>query len=87
MPVTDFPGRVLNARAPEWIGLHAELACLKNATEENVIGATLYVAGVTWSGNLVRSKPCEFCWPVLQDSGLSRVVWLEPNGFAALHKL
>lgn len=80
VPATEFPGKALNPRAPEWIGLHAELACLKKATEEQISGSTLYVGGVTWSGNLLLSKPCEFCWQVLEQLELARVVWHTPAG-------
>lgn len=80
LAVSDILGKVFNPDAPEWIGLHAEMACIRRARPDQLVGATLYVGGVTASGNIVTSKPCHWCYDVLSRTGISRIVWHDTAG-------
>lgn len=64
------------------VSYHAEAVALRRAGE-NAIGATLYVARMTLSGNLGLAKPCERCQPLLVEQGIHTVVWTTSSG---LHK-
>jgi tRNA(Arg) A34 adenosine deaminase TadA len=78
--VQDCGGQVFNPHAPEWIGLHAEMSCLKRASDRQIEGATLYVGGVTQAGKLITTAPCDWCGHILDMSGLFAVVWHDSIG-------
>lgn len=74
-PADTSSFRVVNPKAPEWMGIHAEIDCLRRATPEQIEGSTLFVGGVKPSGGLIVTKPCQYCEEILRDSELSAVVW------------
>lgn len=84
LSVSECYGRSANPKAPEWIGLHAEIACLRRVTEPS--GAVLYVGGVTASGALLLSKPCKWCWDSIKEAGIVAVVWHDPDGITHTHR-
>lgn len=79
-PASDFPGVSFNQFAPTYIGLHAEMDCIRLATSESIAGSTLYVAGVNPSGGLLLSKPCDTCMETIIEAGIRKVVWHDTNG-------
>lgn len=54
---------------------HAEEVAIKEAGEENVKGAIIYVARVNKSGNDRDSKPCDRCTKLIDNVGIKRVVY------------
>lgn len=64
------------------VSYHAEAVALRRAGE-NAVGATLYVARVTLSGNLGLAKPCERCQALIAEHGIHSVAWSTSSG---LHK-
>ena len=62
-------------------GIHAELAAILAANEEDVKGATLYVSGeTTKGGNLIMSKPCAACQSILKRYGIKDVFYHDRSG-------
>jgi tRNA(Arg) A34 adenosine deaminase TadA len=85
--VQDACGRSKNPCAPEWIGLHAEMDCVRRATPEQMAGATLYVGGVSPAGNLILTRPCDWCWDVLSSLSLASIVYHTDSGLTVLTKI
>lgn len=61
-------------------GIHAELAAILAANEEDVRGATLYVSGETSKGGLIMSKPCLACQSILKRYGIKDVFYHDREG-------
>lgn len=77
---TDMHARVVNPKAPTWMGMHAEVACLRSATPEQIRGSTLYVGGVNYTGKLIRTRPCEWCLDIIADAGVQNIAWHDAYG-------
>lgn len=54
---------------------HAEEVAIKDAGEDNVRGAIIYVARISKSGHDRNSKPCSKCELLIERSGIKRVVF------------
>lgn len=83
----DGRAKAVHPLAPEWMGIHAEMAALRNAYDSQLDNAILYVAGVTSSGKLICSKPCDWCLNALMDTPLKAVVWANDDGTMSFRKL
>lgn len=63
------------------ITLHAEIDCIRNALrkhkDEELSGATMYVARVMKNGQRAIAKPCRVCQKALGAYGIDRVFWTE----------
>ena len=57
--------------------LHAELAMIFAACNDELWGTTVLVTRVKKSGALGTSKPCEVCWAALKEAGVKDVVYYE----------
>lgn len=60
--------------------LHAELALALKVEPETLRGATIYVAGYSRCGNVIKSKPCPLCEETLRQFGVKMVVYTEKSG-------
>lgn len=65
------------ARRPYGVHLHAEMAALVRCREE---ADTLIVARVDKRGMKRISKPCPICRAAIQESNISRVVYINRKG-------
>ena len=63
-------------------GVHAEENAVVNAARNgsNVLGGTLYIAGIDKEGNLVEAIPCSRCKRILINAGIEKVVIRKENG-------
>lgn len=59
---------------------HAEEVAIKEAGEENVRGAIIYVARVNKNGHDRDSKPCSKCASLIEKVGIKRVVFTMEAG-------
>ena len=55
---------------------HAEMNCIISASRDEMLGATLYLAGyITSTGEENLSvEPCEICLRLIKNAGIDRVV-------------
>lgn len=60
--------------------LHAELDLLIKFDRDYVKGCVLYTAGITRSGNILYSCPCERCQKLIKLYGLKKVYYSDKNG-------
>lgn len=59
---------------------HAEEVAIREAGEDNVRGAIIYVARVNKNGCDRDSKPCEKCAILIKKAGIKRVVFTTEAG-------
>jgi dCMP deaminase len=62
--------------------VHAEENAVVNAARNgsNILGGTLYIAGVDKEGKLVEATPCLRCRRILINAGIERVVIRKEDG-------
>ena len=55
---------------------HAEMNCIISASRDEMLGATLYLAGyITSTGEEnLNVEPCEICLRLIKNAGINRVV-------------
>ena len=55
---------------------HAEMNCIISASRDEMLGATLYLAGyITSTGEEnLNVEPCEICLRLIKNAGIDRVV-------------
>ena len=55
---------------------HAEMNCIISASRDEMLGATLYLAGyITYTGEEnLNVEPCEICLRLIKNAGIDRVV-------------
>ena len=53
--------------------VHAEIDALKKV--DNAQGATIYVARVNRRGEDRNSRPCEYCYKDLKESGIKKIIY------------
>ena len=55
---------------------HAEMNCIISASRDEMLGATLYLAGyITSTGEEnLNAEPCEICLRLIKNAGIDRVV-------------
>lgn len=59
---------------------HAEEVAIREAGEDNVKGAVIYVARVSKNGADRDSKPCPKCAALIRQAGIKRVVFTMEAG-------
>jgi deoxycytidylate deaminase len=73
-----------NIVSPEHIktdcSFHAEEVAIRDAGEDNIKGAIIYVARVNRHGNDRDSKPCPRCSRLIERVGIKRVVFTSEIG-------
>jgi deoxycytidylate deaminase len=62
-------------------GIHAEIACIVNA-KHDLHGATMYIFREDNNGDLNICRPCEACYNMIKDVGISKIIYTIPNGYA-----
>jgi tRNA(Arg) A34 adenosine deaminase TadA len=77
----SHPMQKLFSKREVKIALHAEIAAIVDAlrtnTEEELKGATIYVARVLKNGSRAKAKPCEICQRAIKTYGIEAVFWTE----------
>lgn len=77
------PGSKIYKNFPKGCGIHAEIAAILNIRGEDnkdYKKMELYVSGLTKGGNLVCSKPCEFCQSVILSLGFKKIFYHDKLG-------
>lgn len=64
------------------IHLHAEIAAILRASEDDLEGSTLYVARSLKDGSRALAKPCEGCQRAIKDFKIKRVVYTTEKGYS-----
>lgn len=59
---------------------HAEEVAIREAGEDNVRGAIIYVARVNKNGEDRDSKPCPKCASLIKQAGIKRVIFTMEAG-------
>ena len=59
---------------------HAQEVAIREAGEENVRGAVIYVARVNKSGHDRDSRPCRKCSSLIEHVGIKRVIFTTESG-------
>lgn len=59
---------------------HAEEVAIREAGEDNVKGAVIYVARISKNGDDRDSKPCPKCAALIRQAGIKRVVFTMEAG-------
>lgn len=82
---TNSPGVLKNrkydkSRHGYFLGVHAELRAILNASGSDLRGSTIYIAGWTRVGNSICSRPCEKCYNELKNAGIKRAIYHDQNG-------
>lgn len=63
-----------NPHAP-WVGLHAEVQCLKASGKDELKGSTIFVYRETKKGMPALAKPCQNCMNELREFGIKWVYY------------
>lgn len=53
--------------------VHAEQNAIISASRKDMIGSTLYLAGIE-NGKVIRAVPCDICRRMITNAGIERVV-------------
>ena len=56
--------------------VHAEQNAIISASRKDMIGATLYLAGID-NGKVIKASPCDICRRMIINAGIERVVTTE----------
>ena len=59
---------------------HAEEVAIREAGEDNVRGAVIYVARISKNGDARDSKPCSKCAALIRQAGIKRVIFTMEAG-------
>lgn len=60
--------------------IHAEFACLKGLTKDEIAGCTLYIARRTNGNQLAMAKPCDACFRLILQLNPKRVYYTDRCG-------
>jgi len=61
--------------------VHAEMNAIIHAARADMVGATLYLVGMTPDGEVVEgTEPCLMCRRVIINAGIKEVVVMSPDG-------
>jgi deoxycytidylate deaminase len=63
-----------------WRTVHAELDAVIGVPDDRLRGSDLYIVRVTRSGQVSMSRPCAYCWSLLQAAGVKRVYYSDKKG-------
>jgi len=61
-------------------GIHAEYAAIMAASYD-VKGATAYIFRAQKNGTPAMSRPCPYCWKLLMECGIKKVVYTFEGSF------
>lgn len=62
---------------PEGISVHAEQAAIARVSENNLKGATVYVARKGKCSEHLLSRPCSACYEALMKAGVKKVIYTD----------
>ncbi|GFN32416.1 hypothetical protein PCURB6_26760 [Paenibacillus curdlanolyticus] len=60
-------------------GWHSELDVLHRLDPEIISGGVLYTSGLSRGGNILYSKPCEYCQKYLKQFKLKAIYYALPD--------
>lgn len=60
---------------------HAEISCIINA-KHDLHNCTMYIYREDKNGNLSMCRPCNACYNMIRDAGITNIVYTIPNGYA-----
>lgn len=63
-----------------WKGIHAEYMAVMAASYD-VKGATAYIFRQQKNGTPAMSRPCQYCWKLLMECGIKKVVYTFEGSF------
>ena len=69
----NHPKIIESSKVKESCSVHAEIDAISRVS--NPKGATIYVARVSKNGNPVFSRPCKYCYKVIRDAGISKIIY------------
>lgn len=67
--------------------IHAELDAILMIDSSKLKGATVYIGGITKTGDLLKSAPCPLCQNLLKEYGIRCVVFHEKTGEIRSYKV
>ena len=63
------------------VAVHAEQNAIINAAPDQMLGATIYVAGVNVAdGSTASGEPCKLCRRMIKNARIARVVYRNADG-------
>ena len=63
------------------VAVHAEQNAIINAAPDQMLGATIYVAGINVAdGSIASGEPCLLCRRMIKNARISRAVYRDANG-------
>src|SRR5690349_19301560 len=81
----SHPAQLKYSDVPFLTGLHAELHTCIGLTEEDLTGASIYVARLLKSGRTALALPCGGCRRFLQEAGVREAFYTDSqNSFSRL---
>lgn len=64
-----------NVNAPKKIFLHAEILLLAKLAKVKQECKTIYIARVNNSGEVRLARPCEICFPAIEEATIEEIYW------------
>ena len=64
--------------------VHAEMNAIISASRNEMLGATLYLAGFENGKKLLNAKPCVICERMIKNAGISKVIALDKTGVVSI---
>jgi dCMP deaminase len=64
--------------------IHAELDCILQISEEDVINTSIYIYREHANGELANAKPCIYCHGLLKNLGIKKVYYTDKNSISCL---
>lgn len=62
------------------MSVHAEQNAIISANRIDMVGSTLFLAGVDANGNKIDSRPCLLCTKMIINAGINSVICLNEDG-------
>ena len=66
------------------VAVHAEQNAIISASRQEMLGATLYLAGFENGKKLLNAKPCVICERMIKNAGISKVIALDKTGVVSI---
>ena len=62
------------------VAVHAEQNAMISASRRDMLGATIYIAGINTDGSYADPMPCLLCRKMLKNSGVEKVIGRKQDG-------
>jgi len=70
-----------------WHTIHAELDAVLYVPYDRLYHADLYIVRITRNGSYSMSRPCSYCWNLLQSVNIKHVYYTDREGRFCKEKL